>query len=411
MKPPSGRRRRRGTASVVVLVLASALAGCTRSSSSPAGRLTVDGQAEVTRPGEDRREISGSGNLELGDRVRIRQGTGTIRLPGDRRLELRVGSEVELAGGQRAELVRPVLAGGDLLVVSKEPLAVAVTGAEVAVRADARISRGVATLVAVYEGTALLSSAGSSLTVPALRQASLPATGQFPTRASPLEYLASDEWDQRYLSDAIELGNQLAARSQGFTAQLGPTEGRSFTYFRDLFPELAAEPGFTPPLVNPARAPGETLVGAAIVLESTRATFAERWAAVFGFRDEGAPWGLVALDQGVSRVPVLESIDSAIGRGPTLFAEGPSGRTPTSLAPPSSGGSPATTAVRPRATTTTVPVRSRPAGPTTTTTAPPSNGPPPPPVGPLNTGSPLVDETVNSLVNTLNGLLQSLGSG
>jgi len=40
------------------------------------------------------------------------------------------------------------------------------------------------------------------------------AAGPFPTRVVPLEPSTSDAWDQRFLSDAIELGNQLAARSQ-----------------------------------------------------------------------------------------------------------------------------------------------------------------------------------------------------
>ena len=78
----------------------------------------------------------------------------------------------------------------------------------------------------------------------------------------------------------------------------------------------------------------DTLVGAAITLEGTRGTFAERWAAVFTFRDEGAEWGLVAMDQGVARVPLLNAIDAAISRGPTQFAVGPPGRPPTSLNPP-----------------------------------------------------------------------------
>ena len=134
---------------------------------------------------------------------------------------------------------------------------------------------------------------------------------------------------------------------------------------------------------------------------------------MFAFRDQGAPWGLVALDQGVSRVPVLATIEGAIGRGPTLFAEGPGTGTPNSVAPPSRGGSPATTSVAAPATTTTV-ARPRPGAPvTTTTTAPPAPTTPTTvgPTGPLNTGSPLVDETVNSLVDTLTGLLRSLGGG
>lgn len=387
---------------LVTAVLAAGVTGCSRSSPPAGGRITVDGQAEISRAGEDRREITGSRDLKSGDRVRMLRGTAVIRLKDDRRLELRQGTDLEIQVGDSKQ-VRPVLVGGDVLIVSDDaPLAVDVNGTDVAVQGDARVSRGVAVLVAAYEGTAQLSAGGSTLTVAALRQAALPATGQFPTRATPLEYLPTDMWDQRYLSDAIELSNQLNARSQGFTAQLGATEGRSFNYFRDLFPELAAEPAFTASLLNPARPPGETLVGAAITLEGTRGAFSERWVAVFGFRDEGAAWGLVALDQGVNRVPILETIEAAVSRGPAQFASGPPTGPTGSLAPPSRGST--ATTVRP-SPTTTAPARSRP-GATTTTVAPAITTTTV--TGPLNTGTPL-DETVNSLVNTLTGLLRSLG--
>ncbi|HEV2759112.1 MAG TPA: hypothetical protein VGV86_06040 [Acidimicrobiales bacterium] len=401
-------RSRWGVVVVAVSSLALGLTGCTRSSSTPAaGRLVVEGQAEVTRPGEDRREVTGTRDLEVGDRVRVRQGSALIRLPDDRRLDMRAGSDVELQAGADEKRARPTLLGGDLLVISGAgPISVSVGGAEVAVQGDARVSRGVALLVASYKGTAQLSSGGSTLAVPALRQAALPATEQFPTKVSPLEYVPSDDWDQRYLSDAIELSNQLAARSDGFTAQLGATEGRSFNYFRDLVPALAAEPTFVASMINPSRPPGETLVGAAITLEGKQGSFAERWGAVFAFRDQGAPWGLVALDQGVSRVAVLGVIDGAINRGPTSFAAGPPTRTPSSLSPPSIGGSPATT-VAPRTTSTTIRPR---AGATTTTTVPAARVTTTTTLaGPLNTGAPVIDDTVNSVVDTLTGLLNSLG--
>jgi hypothetical protein len=386
------------------MLCAMGVVGCSRSTPSAKARIQVDGRAEVSRPGEGRREISGGHDLETGDRVRIMQGTAVVRLSGDQRLELRQGTDVEIQATAERNRVRPALTAGDLLAISGDrALPVEVTGAEVAVQGEARISRGVALLIAAYKGTAQLSAGGSTLTVPALRQAALPATAQFPAKASPLEYSATDPWDQRYLSDAIELSNQLSARSQGFTGQLGATEGRSFTFYRDLFPQLAAEPSFTAALVNPARAPGETLVGAAITLQGTRGAFAERWAAVFAFRDQGAPWGLVVLDQGVDRVPLLDAIEGALSRGPAEFASGPPTRTPSSLAPPRSGST-ATTAVP--VPTTTAPVRPR-TGATTTTTPPPTTSTTS--VGPLNTGSPLVDDTVNSLVNTLTGLLRSLG--
>jgi hypothetical protein len=403
--------RRRPTMAVVALMmtLAVALAGCSKSSPPVAGRLNVEGQAEILHPGEDRREVSRSRNLEAGDRVRIRQGTAVIQLRDDRRFELRQGTDLELLPREAVADIQPMLIAGDLLVVSHpRPMVVGVSnGAEITVQGDARLSRGVSLLVATYEGTAQLSANGSTLTVPALRQASLPATGVFPGKASPLEYSSSDSWDLRYLSDAMDLSNQLKGRSDGFTSQLGATDGRTVNFFRDLFPRLAAEPAFTASLLNSRRAPGETLVGAAITLEGRRGTFAERWAAVFGFRDDGADWGLVAEDQGVERAPLVTAIDDAISRGPTQFAAGPpvGSRPPTSLTPPNSGG--ATSSVP--ATTTTV-ARPRPGTPTTSTTTTP---PPPDPtstsvVGPLNTGTPL-DQTVNDLVKTLNGLLKSLG--
>lgn len=403
--------RRPITAVVATVTLAVALAGCSSTSTPPAaGRLVVEGQAEVLHPGEDRREVTGSHNLGAGDRVRVRQGTAVIQLRDDRRFELRQGSDLELLPREATKDILPTLIAGDLLVVSDaRPMVVGANGAEISIQGDARVSRGVSLLVATYEGTAQMSAGGSAITVPALRQASLPPTDTFPTTVSPLEYSGADGWDQRYLSDAMDLSNQLKGRSDGFTSQLGPTEGRSVNYFRELFPRLAAEPAFTASLLNPARAPGDTLVGAAITLEGTRGSFAERWAAVFTFRDQGAEWGLVAMDQGVARVPLLEAIDAAISRGPTQFAVGPPGRPPTSLSPPVRGG--ATSSVP--ATTTTTPARPRPGvttPATTTTTAPPAPGGTTNTsiTGPLNTGTP-VDDTVNDLVNTLTGLLRSLG--
>jgi hypothetical protein len=397
-------RPRSALSAVAGLLAAAALTGCSGSPAPAAGRLVVHGQAELNRPGEDRRDVSSSRELKFGDRIRIREGTAEIRLPGVRRLELRTGSDVEL---QQApdKVARPLLLAGDLLAVSGDtPLVVSLTGAEVAVQGDARVSRGVALLVASYKGTAQLSANGSTLTVPALRQVAMPATGQFPTKVTPLEVLADDVWDQRYLTDAIELSMRLTARSEGFTAQVPANDGRSVQYFRDLFPQLAAEPAFTAPLVNASRAPGETLVGAAITIEGKRGSFAERWASVFAFRDAGAAWGLVALDQGVDRVPLLDLVEGALRRGPAEFAAGPPSGTPGSLPRPTGG--PATTVVTTATTTTTV--RPRP-GATTTTTAPSTASTTTTVVGPLNTGSPVIDDTINSLVNTLTGLLNSLG--
>lgn len=406
----AGRYTRIALFASIVLLLGAGIAGCRRSSPSTVARLTANGRAEVTRPGENSREVTTSRNLRIGDRVRVREGTADIRLDGDQRLQLRLGSDVELRTAPASAPTRrsrPALLGGDLLVTSAGgSTLVDVSTRQVAVTGVARISSGIALLAATYQGSAVLTSEGRSITVPALRQAAISAVGTFPQRPSPLEYSPSDAWDQRYLSDAIALGNELAARSQGFSAQFASGEGRTAAFFKSLFPRLAAEPGFDAPLVNALRPPGETLVGAAITLEGTRGSFAERWAAVFGFRDEGAPWGLVALDQGVSRVPLLDAVTAAIGRSPTTFAEGQPGSGPSSLPPPGGGSTPTT--APPRPTTSTTAPRGRP-GTSTTTPAPVPPPGPPSPTGPLNTGAPIIDDTINSLVDTLTGLLRSLG--
>jgi hypothetical protein len=390
----------------MALVVSVGAVGCRHSSGSVAGRLTVtSGQAEVGRPGEDHKEVSGSRDLRVGDGVRLRDGAAVIRLPGARELELRSGTDLELRATAAAGSVRPTVVGGDLLVrAAQQPLTVESGAETVVVRGAARISRGLALVVAVYEGSATVDSAGKSIVVPALRQVAVPAAGLFPVRPSPLEISPDDAWDQRYLSGAIALSGELQAQSRGFTGQLTGNDGRTVGYFRELLPALAAEPAFQANLLNSTRPPGETLVGAVIAIQGTHGAFADRWSAIFGFHDDGAPWGLVAMDQGVSRVDLLAAIDSAVHRVPTGFALAEPGGAPTSLSPPGTRSASPTTVV----TTTTVPT---PRATTQTTTAPPTTTTPTTiaPSGPLNTGAPVIDDTVNGLVNTLTGLLNSLG--
>src|SRR5688572_16150345 len=125
--------RRPITAVAATVILAVSLAGCSSTSMPPvAGRLTVEGQAEVLHPGEDRREVSGSRNLEAGDRVRVRQGTAVIQLRDDRRFELRQGSDLELLPREATNDIRPTVVAGDVLIVShSREMVVSVNSAEV----------------------------------------------------------------------------------------------------------------------------------------------------------------------------------------------------------------------------------------------------------------------------------------
>ena len=402
-------RARLALSAVMISVTAAACSGGDGGSSA---RLSVDGRATVVSDDGSPRSVDGSRTLHGGDRVKVDAGVATIRLSDDRQLQLREGSEVELTraaappGADTAEddsagggNLRPSLMSGDLLVSSPEG-GVRVTAAETdVVVADgaARLDRGAAVTVASYTARVTVSSIGRSLDVAPLRQVSVPAAGLLPGRPSPLIYKGSDSWDQRFLGDAIDVGTQLVSRSRGFTAQLGPDEGRTPGFYRQILPALENEPLFDEASIDPERSPGETLVGLAITVQGSRQSFTDRLRDVFTFHDEGAAWGLVALDQGVSRAPLLSGVDEAIGRGPLSAAEG----APTPTPPPSgaSAAPPATGSAAPSAGST-------PAAPLPSTGTPAA--PAPPTTAPI-TGVPLVDNTVNSLVDVVDGLLGGLG--
>lgn len=380
---------------LLLLMVTGLVAGCS-GGGNDVGRLEVDGRAEVARGGGDYEPV-GDVTLRAGDRVKVAEGTAVLRLGEDREVELRPGSEVELTPRATTEAgVVPSLLAGDLLVSApRSGLDVVAANVEVSVAdGSARLSRGLAAVAASYSARLTVRSAGRSITVPALRQVSVPAAGLLPSRPTPLIFQPSDPWDQRKLGDAIELGNQLVARSRGFTAQLGTGEGRTPGFYRQILPALETEPVFDTAMLGPRRDPGEALVGLAITVESTRGRFEERVRAVFDFHDEGAAWGLVALDQGVTRAPLLAGVDAAIGRGPTILAEGgapPTQEPATTLQPRRAPGS--TT----RGSTPSTIVSPPPTGPAT--------GKPLADPGSSNTGAPLVDNLVNSLVSLLSGLL------
>lgn len=427
---------KRWLAFATFLLVGLAIPACSRPSAKAAGRLTVTGRAEVVGTDGGAKTVTKSRTLKAGEQVRMLDGAAVLGLGSGRQLELRKGSTVRLAlertsaGGTetRAELV-----GGDVLTSSTGDAATVVAAdSTIQVTGVARLSKDLAVVVAVYQGAAGVETAGKAASVPALRQVTVPAPG-LPSRATPITYTATDPWDQRYLGDAIDLGNQLAARSKGLSGQVAAGESTNVAFFRQLLPGLAQQ-AFDPSLLSADRAPGETLVGAVITLDGAKGQFPDRWASVFAFHDLGAGWGLVALDQGVARAQVLADVDAAISRAPTNSASsnqqaagaagsaaGGSTRTPTapsgtSGAGTSGGGtSGAGTGGNGSAnpTATTVPGTGSGAG-QTPATAPPSTQPGNSidgRQGPLNTGIPLLDDTVKAVVDALTGLLRELGPG
>jgi hypothetical protein len=238
----------------------------------------------------------------------------------------------------------------------------------------------------------MFDSAGQARPVPALREMEVSALGRPPVTPRPLQLHEGDPWDRRFLGEAIDLGHTLDRYSDTYTKTLGAGNGRTAGFYTAILPSLANESAFTADLMaSTPHPPGDTIVGGAIAGLSRRSPFPQRWREVFTFKDAGASWGLVALDQGVARDPLLSEVQNALNATPFQFAQ--AARTPpTVTAPPPTGGGPTTTPTTQ-------------SGGGTTTTQP--NQPPPSttllPVPP--TGSPLVDGLVNNVNQLLGGVV------
>ncbi|MEX2292344.1 MAG: hypothetical protein WD691_01050 [Acidimicrobiales bacterium] len=391
--------RSRRVLACVVAAAALAPVGCsTNEPRAGEGRLEVNGQAIVDRESGAREVIGGKTDLGPGDRVELKDGVGTIALRDGVQLELRAG-----LGDAPDSLVTmattPVLEAGDLLVTAPEQSTISVAGSTLVVaNGAAHVARSLGMVVAAYEGAVHLDSAGIEREVPALREMHVPALGRPPRLPRPLDYNASDPWDRRFLGAAIDLGRTLESLANGYTLNLNRGEGRTPGFFRIVLPGLRDEPQFGASLIDLAMPSGETLIGAAITHLGSRGDFVQRWHSVFGFRTEGAEWGLVALDQAVSRTPLLGSIERAVGTSPLIFAapvpEGDGQSTPPSGPRP------------PAPTPTTVP-------PTTPPTSPPPTQPlPDNPVTPvLEPVLEIVGDTASGLVSGLLGVLGGSGGG
>jgi hypothetical protein len=382
---------------VVAVVVATGLAGaaCRGHSVAPGeARLVPSGRVEVQRSGHAFQRVTHATTLHRGDQVRVATGTARMELSGRRGIELRNGSQMALGAA-------PELVSADALLTALGSRLTVVVGGTRVVLTDgaARLAnRRGAVVVAVYRGSADVDSAGRRVDggVPALRQITVAAPGLIQDHPSPLDYdeARPDPWDLRFLSDAIALGVDLTSRSRAITAATPTNEGSAPGFYRLLVPDLARQPLLDQSLVDQLRASGarptgETLVGLAISGAGTRGEFGERVRSVFGFRDQGARWGLVAFDQGVDRVAVMQHVEQALGKL--------AGSSPIGLAAGGGLNQPVTSPTQPPATTPPTPSTQPRPPPTSPTTRPVV---PPPP----QTGTP-ADPSAKSLVDTINGLL------
>jgi len=278
--------------------------------------LRLDGRAELE--GAERLE-AGEHRLEVGDVVRITQGKARLGLPGKRSVELRAGDGSD--SDSRLEVATaPTLIDGHALLVAGDDEAVQLRAgkATIALRAGAaRVRRSTGVNLAVYEGTAEVESLGQELPRPlrALRQVVVADSGALPRRVLPLVFDRDDldPWDRRYLGPAIALGGRLDRASSALNREVDPpASGPDAEFLRTLVPGLRSVPDFGGTLLTGRRSSvGETVVGASIALGGD-GSFTERWTSAFDFRDQGADWGLVALDQQARREAVIGVLDGIL---------------------------------------------------------------------------------------------------
>ncbi len=394
---------KRAVAVLVLTIVLVAGVACSRDERPSVGQIRLvpgpGAELEVGQPGAAPGPSTGPRTLATGARIRVLAGSATVTLPTGDRLELAEGADVRVED-------RPELLAGRLLLVpgGAGPLVVDAAGSTVTALGPARVERDLAVTAASYRTGARLESAGRRLRVPPLRQASIASLGEVPTAAAPIVYDPADPWDREYLPGVAELAAELDARSRGFSASVAGGEGRTPGFYRLLLPALEDEAAFDARSLEPARPPGELLVGLAIAVAGSGGTFSTRRREIFELRDAGADWGLVALDQGVTAPPVVvAAVDQAIGRAPLAFAPPPSTRPvdrPVPASRPPESGPPAP------APAPTVPGTAPPA-------APPIVGPPPPavggtpPVSPPTTQRPLLAPVTDLLVGLLPGLVST----
>ncbi len=320
---------------------------------SGAGRLVTDGRASITRADGSTYQATGPTTVHDGDVAEAVEGTMTLQLPGGATIEGRPASTRAEATKLRAGPVVEVLRGSRALPAAKATSIVAADN-HITVQPPSngtsatRIGRSLAVTIGGYRGTVHLDSAGQRRTVPALRRMEVAALGRPPTDPKPLALDHPDAWDLRYLGDAIDLGATLQSLSDAYSPTRRSDEGRD-AHAAAILPGLEGLAGFGDALVTtaPARPRGELLVGAAIVALGRTGDAAQRWASTFAFRDAGAAWGLVALDQRVAGAPLLDAVKGAIDHTAFEFAAG--------TTPAAAGPAPApTTTARPRPSRTAV---------------------------------------------------------
>ncbi|HEV7861863.1 MAG TPA: hypothetical protein VGR20_04150, partial [Acidimicrobiia bacterium] len=271
-------------------------------------RLDPTGLVEVSIGGAPFTRASHGRTLGATDQVRVVDGRAVLDLPHSSKVELRSGSALTVNGATQPAIV---LDEGDLLVETGRGDTMTIDGGTsmISVAGSAKVRRGVSLAAGVYEGTVRLQRNEQGLTIPQYRQAAVVGTGILPQAPEPLSLSPSDEWDRRLLGPVMALDEQLTLFARNFEA-LAPASPEPDLY-KTVLPR-AAELPITAELLG-GRSSGENAIGLTLVALD-EGEFLNRVQRIFGFRAQGASWGLVAADRAVNPNPVLKDLEEALGK-------------------------------------------------------------------------------------------------
>src|SRR5699024_132199 len=149
-----------------------------------------------------------------------------------------------------------------------------------------------------------------------LRAADLVAVGET-TSVRPIDYRADDEWDRRFLGDAVALDASIEALAAG--ARAGRIDPESFS---ERVAEASARDDDRSAaklkrLAGERRADHDQAIAVAVIA-AARGEIDERWDAGIDFRDRGARWGLVAMELESDTDQVLDVLLDALDQAPEL---------------------------------------------------------------------------------------------
>lgn len=319
---------------------------------------TVEGSATLSLgaleafDGSEWQPVTTGATVPSDTELRARE-DGAVLAVDDGRLELTAGARLVMA----AESVS--LDRGSILVVSPASWSVTAVGVTSSGSGAWRIDSGIAGRVAVYEGAVDATAENRSLAVPALFEASM-IEGDLGAVATPLRYLASDEWDRRFLADAIAIDRAIEQLQVGWRNQYGELPQR-VAFYEDFVSGLEGADSigvadsvellasrrdgnlFGPPI--------EVLAGLVMARAHVAATgvlLSDAAAQILGLRRSGATWGLTATLLELDQDAIAEAAEAgltdrqdAVDQGtaePVLDDPAPTG--PPDSQPPPTGPTP-----------------------------------------------------------------------